>query len=53
MSFDELLKLISLDKTPGICIDSRLVKDGDIFIAIEGTEYDGHNFINQAIASGP
>ena len=52
MTFDELLNLVSLNKVPGICIDSRLVKAGDIFVAIKGTVYDGHDFINQALANG-
>jgi len=52
MTFDELLNLVSSDKAPGICIDSRLVKDGDVFVAVKGTVYDGHHFIDQAIANG-
>ncbi len=52
MTFGELLNLVSTDKMPGICIDSRLVKAGDIFVAIEGTVYDGHDFIDQAVANG-
>jgi len=52
MIFNELLNLVSLNKVPGICVDSRLVKAGDIFVAIEGTVYDGHDFINQAVANG-
>ena len=35
-----------------IQIDSRLVKPGDIFVAIEGTIYDGHKFIDNAIRNG-
>ncbi len=52
MIFDELIKLVSSDKAPGIRIDSRLVKAGDIFVAVEGTVFDGHDFINQAIVNG-
>jgi UDP-N-acetylmuramoyl-L-alanyl-D-glutamate--2,6-diaminopimelate ligase len=52
MIFDELIKLVSLNKAPDIRIDSRLVKDGDIFVAIEGAVYDGYDFIDQAIANG-
>ena len=52
MTFDDLLALLSSNNAPGLCADSRLVKDSDIFVAIEGTEYDGHNFINQAITNG-
>jgi len=52
MTFEELQNLVSQDKMPGICVDSRLVKAGDIFVAVEGTAYDGHDFINKALANG-
>jgi len=52
MTFDELLALVSSGDCPNICVDSRLVKDGDIFVAIRGTVYDGHDFIDQAITNG-
>ena len=52
MNFNELLKLVSSDNTPDICVDSRAVRDGDIFVAVKGTACDGHNFIDQAIAGG-
>ena len=35
-----------------ICFDSRKVKKGSLFIAISGTQVDGHNFIENAVASG-
>ncbi len=52
MNFDELLKLVSSDDAPGICIDSRAIINGDIFVAVKGTVYDGHDFIGQAIDNG-
>jgi len=52
MNFDELIKLVSSDNAPKIRVDSRAVEAGDIFVAVEGTVYDGHNFIDQAIANG-
>ncbi len=52
MTFGELLNLVSSDKMPGICVDSRLVEAGDIFVAAKGTVYDGHDFIDQAVANG-
>jgi UDP-N-acetylmuramoyl-L-alanyl-D-glutamate--2,6-diaminopimelate ligase len=52
MKFDELLNLISSDNAPGICVDSRAIKEGDIFVAVKGTVYDGHDFIDQALANG-
>lgn len=35
-----------------IVFDSRLVEDGDIFIALPGANSDGHDFINQAFENG-
>ncbi len=52
MVFNELLNLVSSNKSPHICLDSRLVRTGDIFVAVRGTVYDGHDFINQAITNG-
>lgn len=52
MTFNTLLTLVRSEKAPPIRTDSRLVTDGDIFIAIKGTAYDGHAFIEQAIANG-
>ena len=36
----------------GICIDSRQVKPGQLFIAIRGERFDGHQFIHDAAALG-
>ncbi len=52
MTFDALLNLVSSGNAPRVCLDSRLVQDGDIFVAVSGTVYDGHDFIDQAIANG-
>ena len=35
-----------------IVIDSRKLKKGDLFIAIKGKNYDGHDFIEDAILKG-
>lgn len=35
-----------------ICIDSREAKKFSLFIAVKGTEVDGHKFISQAIEQG-
>jgi UDP-N-acetylmuramoyl-tripeptide--D-alanyl-D-alanine ligase len=32
----------------GVSTDSRTVKTGDIFIAIRGAKFDGHNFVSRA-----
>jgi UDP-N-acetylmuramoyl-L-alanyl-D-glutamate--2,6-diaminopimelate ligase len=36
----------------GICFDSRQVRPGHLFIAVRGTQSDGHVFISKAIESG-
>lgn len=36
----------------GLASDSRQVKPGDLFVALKGLEYDGHQFIPQALAQG-
>ena len=36
----------------GIQIDSRQIQSGDIFVAIRGTQSDGHQFIPMAIEKG-
>jgi UDP-N-acetylmuramoyl-L-alanyl-D-glutamate--2,6-diaminopimelate ligase len=36
----------------GIALDSRLVQPGFLFVAVSGTQTDGHDFIDKAIAAG-
>lgn len=36
----------------GISTDTRSIKHGEIFFALHGKNYDGHNFIKQAIING-
>ncbi|MFH1578464.1 MAG: UDP-N-acetylmuramoyl-tripeptide--D-alanyl-D-alanine ligase [Candidatus Omnitrophota bacterium] len=36
----------------GVSIDSRTIKRGQLFIAISGQRFDGHNFIRRAIKRG-
>ena len=36
----------------GISIDTRTLRKGDIFFALAGPNYDGHQFINEAIKKG-
>lgn len=39
-------------KVDNISIDSRQIKQGDLFIAIQGENFDGHNFVMDAFAKG-
>ncbi|MCS6863219.1 MAG: Mur ligase domain-containing protein, partial [Abditibacteriales bacterium] len=36
----------------GVCTDSRRVRSGDLFIALRGENFDGHDFIPHALAGG-
>ena len=36
----------------GISIDSRLIKNGQLFFAVRGKNYDAHDFADQAVLSG-
>lgn len=36
----------------GVSIDSRSIKPGDMFIALKGESFDGHDFIGAAAAKG-
>jgi len=36
----------------GVSIDSRTVAPGDLFVALAGPTFDGHDFIAQALAAG-
>lgn len=35
-----------------VCTDSRQVRAGDIFFAIKGDRFEGHNFVSEAIERG-
>ena len=41
-----------LKEIKGIHIDSRLVEEGDMFVAVKGTQTDGHAYIEKAIEKG-
>ncbi len=36
----------------GVCIDSRDIKPGNLFIAIQGERFDGHDFLAEVEAKG-
>lgn len=60
MNLKELLNNIKIVNTIGntsveisdINIDSRQIKEGHLFIAMKGTQVDGHRFIDKAIEQG-
>jgi len=56
----EILKNVITGKIHGnenisvneICFDSRIVKNNDLFIAVKGTQVDGHEYIQKAVDNG-
>ena len=58
IKLSKIASLLSLDiKGPdttirNLSIDSREIKNGDFFVAIEGKKHDGHDYIQQAIDNG-
>lgn len=60
MKLDEILKDINLLSTEGrtdidvegVNIDSRLIRQNHLFIALKGTQTDGHAYIDKAIELG-
>ncbi len=53
----QLRELLSREDVPsivvgGISSDSRSVRPGDLFIAYKGGEFDGHDFVDEAIKRG-
>ena len=36
----------------GVSIDSRTIEHGDLFVALHGPNYDGHDFVSDALSKG-
>ena len=60
MNLKILLSELEIDKMTGDCdvdiysisYDSRKVKENSLFVCVKGTQYDGHDFISEAIENG-
>lgn len=57
MKLSSIADLLKLDckkdrLITGICIDSRKVQPGNLFIALQGERFDGHQFISDVAALG-
>lgn len=42
----------SFETFSGVSIDSRTIKDGELFIALKGDNHDGHDFVKDALKKG-
>lgn len=42
----------SMARLAGVSIDSRSVRAGELFVAIRGPRFDGHDFVGAALGSG-
>ncbi len=60
MKFNEIYSLLCGESNTilnnisinGVCTDSRKIKNGDLFIALKGENFDGHDFVKNAIEKG-
>ena len=60
MTLDKLLEKVEIVSVkadvdiniPGICYDTRVIRTGELFIAIRGYIKDGHEFIEEAVNKG-
>ena len=43
---------LDLERVTGVSTDSRRIKAGDLFFAIKGDNFDGHNFAGEVLAKG-
>jgi len=48
----ELLLGSQGSRITGISTDSRSIKEGELFFALEGNNFNGHKFVDQAISNG-
>ncbi len=60
MRLEDMIKTVPVNETvgktdreiTGIQIDSRLIENGNLFVAVKGTQADGHSYIQRAIEKG-
>ena len=52
LEYEILKDVVKEEEYTGIEYDSRKIKTGDIFVALEGAISDGHNYIEQAVKNG-
>ena len=58
MMLDEVATILSSDmigeniKVKGISTDTRTIKGGELFLALKGPNFDGHDYVQQALEKG-
>lgn len=58
LSFSQLAQVLQLESVPkdgkfcGVSTDTRNIEEGNLFLAIEGPNFDGHDFVEDAKAKG-
>jgi UDP-N-acetylmuramoyl-tripeptide--D-alanyl-D-alanine ligase len=48
----QLIQSASRTVFDGIGIDTRTIREGEVFVAIKGTHFDGHDFVGEAVKKG-
>lgn len=48
----ELLKRGKSDAFEGVGIDTRTIKGNEVFVAVRGAHFDGHDFLGEAVRKG-
>ena len=51
MDFSGLIEYVCCEDV-NVCVDSRKIAKGDVFVAIEGVTVDGHDFAEDALENG-
>ena len=51
-TLNELLRMMRRMDISGVSIDSRSIKEGELFVALKGDRFDGHEFVPDAIKKG-
>jgi UDP-N-acetylmuramoyl-tripeptide--D-alanyl-D-alanine ligase len=49
---EEILRRVERSEITGLSIDSRTIKSGELFIALKGDRFDGHDFVPDVVRRG-
>ncbi len=52
MRIEAILRRVENLEIKGVSIDSRNIKEGELFVAIKGERFDGHDFVPDALKNG-